>query len=226
MDIDLAYWIKCEVRQQEVAKHERFKRLIRKSFWSKFGASALHSHARTTNDLDDIRSIIGSALTRQTNVAIKPIQSEIAAPRNGTAEIYDMIADLRHSTVTNTKFRRLSIEKKLLTLNAERLEAARQVGITLPGWPDIHQSAVASVLLFENPTRYLTTQTPQVLILLQNSLSEATKQLEPCFQRVDPWWSKAPPGFRLKQNKPTSTTIVRRRTAPNDFRFIERHFST
>jgi hypothetical protein len=67
----------------------------------------------TTNDLDEIRNIIESALTRQTDVAIKPIQDEIEALRNDIAEIYEMIADLKHATVTDPTFKKLSIEKKL-----------------------------------------------------------------------------------------------------------------
>ena len=86
----------------------------------------------TANDLDEIRNIVESALTRQTDVAIRPIQGEIEALRNDIAEIYDMIADLRRSTITDPKFKKLTIEKKLLALNAELLEAARQAGITLP----------------------------------------------------------------------------------------------
>jgi len=86
----------------------------------------------TAADLDEIRNIIESALDSQTEMAIKPIQGEIEALRNDIEEIYDMIANLRRSTVTNSKFKKLSIEKKLLTLNAELLEAARQAGITLP----------------------------------------------------------------------------------------------
>jgi len=86
----------------------------------------------TTADINQMRDIIESALDRQTNTAIKPIQGEIEALRNDISEIYDMIADLQHSTITSPKFKKLSIEKKLLALNAELLEAARQVGITLP----------------------------------------------------------------------------------------------
>ena len=48
----------------------------------------------TANDLDEIRSIMESTLTRQTDVAIKPIQGEMEALRNDITEIYDMIADL------------------------------------------------------------------------------------------------------------------------------------
>jgi len=82
----------------------------------------------TSSDLDEIRSIVQSAVA----VAIKPLQDEIEALRNDISEIYDMIAELKRGVVTDPKFKRLSIEKKLLALNAELLEAARQAGITLP----------------------------------------------------------------------------------------------
>jgi hypothetical protein len=45
----------------------------------------------TTNDLGEIRNIIESALTKQTNEVIKPIQGEMEALRNDIVEIYDMI---------------------------------------------------------------------------------------------------------------------------------------
>lgn len=86
----------------------------------------------STADLNEIRNIIESALTKQTETAIKPIQGEIEALRNDISEIYDMIATLQRSAVTDPKFKKLSIEMKLLALNAELLEAARQVGLTLP----------------------------------------------------------------------------------------------
>jgi hypothetical protein len=43
----------------------------------------------TTNDLEEMRNIIESALTKQTDSIIKPIQSELKALRNDIKEIYD-----------------------------------------------------------------------------------------------------------------------------------------
>lgn len=48
----------------------------------------------TSNDLNEIRNIIESALTKQNNESIKPIQGEIKALRNDIKEIYEMISDL------------------------------------------------------------------------------------------------------------------------------------
>lgn len=78
----------------------------------------------TATDLLDIRSIVRQELV--------PIEGELKALRNDIKEIYKMIAQLQTSTITDTKFNKFSIEKKLLTLNAELLKAARQVGVTLP----------------------------------------------------------------------------------------------
>ncbi len=82
----------------------------------------------TTTDLSDIRSIIREELRQE----LDPIKGELKALSNDIKEIYKMIAQLQHSAITDKKFKKLSIEKKLLTLNAELLEAARQVGVTLP----------------------------------------------------------------------------------------------
>lgn len=86
----------------------------------------------TSNDLSEIRNIIESALTKQSNDAIKPIQGEIEALRNDIKEIYDMISDLQHTSITDKSFEKLPLEKKILTLNAELLIAAKQLGIELP----------------------------------------------------------------------------------------------
>jgi Skp family chaperone for outer membrane proteins len=86
----------------------------------------------TTNDLDQIRSVVESALAKQTEESIKPIQGEMEAIRNDIAEIYDMITDLQKGSPSDKTFQKLSIEKKLLRLHAELVEAAKQAGVTLP----------------------------------------------------------------------------------------------
>lgn len=86
----------------------------------------------TTNDLEEIRNIVESALTKQTNEAIKPIQSELKALRNDIKEIYDMIAELQGKILPEKQFQKLSVEQKLLKLNSELLFAAKQAGIQLP----------------------------------------------------------------------------------------------
>jgi len=43
-----------------------------------------------------------------------------------------MLAGLQKGTVTDHAFQKLTLEKKLLKLNAELLAAAKQAGITLP----------------------------------------------------------------------------------------------
>lgn len=78
----------------------------------------------TQNDLSEIRNIVSEAL--------EPVRGDIKALSNDIKEIYRMISDLQKSSITDKKFKRQTIEKKLLTLNAELIDAARQVGITLP----------------------------------------------------------------------------------------------
>ena len=86
----------------------------------------------TTNDLEEIRNIVESSLTRQTNEVIKPIQSELKALRNDIKEIYNMIAELQGKILPEKQFQKLSVEQKLLKLNSELLFAAKQAGIQLP----------------------------------------------------------------------------------------------
>ena len=86
----------------------------------------------TTNDLEEIRNIVESGLNKQNVEVIKPLQGELTAIRNDIKDIYFMISDLQHSTITDKDFNKLTLEKKLLTLNAELLSAAKQAGVTLP----------------------------------------------------------------------------------------------
>lgn len=78
----------------------------------------------TSTDLADIRTIIKDEL--------KPVRDELEALRNDIQEIYDMISDLRNPSITDKDFKKLSLEKKILTLNAELISAAKQAGIELP----------------------------------------------------------------------------------------------
>lgn len=78
----------------------------------------------TQNDLQEIRSIV--------QAAVDPLANEIKALRNDIKEIYDMIADLQKSAITDEEFQKRTLEEKLLTLNAELLAAAKQAGISLP----------------------------------------------------------------------------------------------
>lgn len=78
----------------------------------------------TQTDLLQIRGIVEEA--------VEPIHGKLNALHNDIKEIYDMLADLQHSTITDKKFSKLSIEEKLLKLNAELLAAAKQANIKLP----------------------------------------------------------------------------------------------
>ncbi len=75
-------------------------------------------------DLQHIKSIVENA--------VEPIYGKLEALESDIKEIYFMIADLQHSSITDKDFKKLSLEKKLLTLNSELINAAKQAGITLP----------------------------------------------------------------------------------------------
>lgn len=94
----------------------------------------------TSNDLQQIRTImadeIGNGISTTVRPiveeAIQPLRDEIKALRNDIKEIYDMIAELQSSTVTDKDFKKRTLEEKLLTLNAELISVAKQAGISLP----------------------------------------------------------------------------------------------
>ena len=85
----------------------------------------------TTSDLQEIRSIVDSAFSRQNDELIRPIQGEIQALRNDIKDIYAMISGLENTTF-DRKFDKLSLENKILSLNSKLINAAKQAGITLP----------------------------------------------------------------------------------------------
>ncbi len=78
----------------------------------------------TQEDLQQIASIFDTKL--------EPVFNELKALREDIKEIYGMLTELQSGTITDTDFARKSLEEKLLTLNAELLAAAKQVGIALP----------------------------------------------------------------------------------------------
>jgi hypothetical protein len=86
----------------------------------------------TTSDLDQIRIIIESSLSKQTDDVTKPIQGELEALRNDIKDIYDMLAEVQKNLLPDSQFQNLTLEQKLLKLNAELLAAAKQAGISLP----------------------------------------------------------------------------------------------
>lgn len=86
----------------------------------------------SASDTQDIRSIIESALEKQTQEVIKPILNEIQALRNDIKEIYDRFSELQPIEISNKEFDKLTLEKKLLIINSQLLKAAKQAGIQLP----------------------------------------------------------------------------------------------
>ncbi len=78
----------------------------------------------TQDDLQQIKSIVENA--------VEPIYGKLEALEGDIKELYFMIADLQRSSITDKDFKKLTLEKKLLTLNAELLNAAKEAGITLP----------------------------------------------------------------------------------------------
>jgi cell shape-determining protein MreC len=78
----------------------------------------------TYDDLQAIRKIIEET--------VDPIKGELKALGNDIKEIYDMIANLQKTPSSESSFRKLNLEKKILKLHSELVEAAKQAGVTLP----------------------------------------------------------------------------------------------
>jgi selenophosphate synthase len=76
------------------------------------------------DDLQAIRTIVEET--------INLLRGDIEALSNDIKDIYEMIGDLQKAIGVNGSFQKLSIEKKILRLHAELVEAARQAGVSLP----------------------------------------------------------------------------------------------
>ncbi|MEK7152876.1 MAG: hypothetical protein AAB834_02940 [Patescibacteria group bacterium] len=76
------------------------------------------------DDLQEIRKIVEET--------VNPIKGDLEALGNDIKEIYDMIANLQKSADNGKPFEKLNLEKKILKLHSELVEAATQAGVTLP----------------------------------------------------------------------------------------------
>lgn len=76
------------------------------------------------DDLQAIRKIVEET--------VNPIRGDLEALSNDIKAIYEMIAELQKKSEDSESFQKLNIEKKILKLHAELVEAARQAGIALP----------------------------------------------------------------------------------------------
>jgi Zn-dependent M32 family carboxypeptidase len=75
-------------------------------------------------DLQAIRKVVEET--------VHPVRGDIEALSNDIKEIYEMLTELQKKPEGSELLEKLSIEKKLLKLHAELIEAARQAGVTLP----------------------------------------------------------------------------------------------
>lgn len=76
------------------------------------------------DDLEAIRAIVEET--------VNPLRGDLEALSNDIKDIYEMISKLQKSSGSNEPFEKLSIEKKILKMHAELVEAAKQAGVTLP----------------------------------------------------------------------------------------------
>lgn len=78
----------------------------------------------TQEDLQQIEAIFDRKLN--------PVFGELTALREDIKEIYDILSKLQSGEISDTVFRKKSLEEKLLTINTELLTAAKQAGVILP----------------------------------------------------------------------------------------------
>lgn len=86
----------------------------------------------TANDLQAIRDIVTTEITKTVREEIKPIADAVDALRKDIKEIYDMIAELQNANKSSQSMKKLTLEEKILKMHSELVEAARQAGVTLP----------------------------------------------------------------------------------------------
>ena len=78
----------------------------------------------TQDDLLQIEAIFDKKLD--------PLFGKLEALENDIKEIYEMLSELQKATTVDRDFRKLSLEEKLLRVNAELIATAQQAGIQLP----------------------------------------------------------------------------------------------
>ena len=69
---------------------------------------------------------------RGVKISLQSLEGKVAALEADVRELYVLQAQMAAASITDKKFSKLSLEKKLLKLNAELLSAAHEAGITLP----------------------------------------------------------------------------------------------
>lgn len=92
-------------------------------------------------DIDELKTDVSvlktdvSALKsdmRQVKKSLERLEGRVEALEADIREIYLMLADLQKSQVPNKQFKKLTLEQKLLKINAELLATAKEAGISLP----------------------------------------------------------------------------------------------
>ena len=69
---------------------------------------------------------------RGVKISLQSLEGKVAALEADVRELYVLQAQMAAASITDKKFSKLSLEKKILKLNAELLSAAHEAGITLP----------------------------------------------------------------------------------------------
>lgn len=84
---------------------------------------------------DELRLEIAPVSVKLTNLSEKviSIDARLEALENDIKDIYQMLKDMKGSTVSDKDFSKLSPKERVLRLNVELLRVAKDLKITLPG---------------------------------------------------------------------------------------------
>lgn len=85
------------------------------------------SAAELKSDVAELKSDM-----REVKGSLSSLEGKVEALESDVKEMYRMIAELQKNTAPNKQFKKLTLEEKLLKINAELLAAAREAGISLP----------------------------------------------------------------------------------------------
>lgn len=84
---------------------------------------------------DELRLEIAPVSVKLTNLSgeISSIDGRLEALENDIKDIYQMLKDMKGSTISDKDFSKLPPKERVLRLNAELLRVAKDLKITLPG---------------------------------------------------------------------------------------------
>ena len=90
--------------------------------------------AELKTDVAELKTDVSSLKSdmRQVKGSLVRLKDKVTALEADVKEIYFMLTDLQQSQLPNKQLKKLTLEQKLLKINAELLATAKEAGISLP----------------------------------------------------------------------------------------------